>query len=668
MTVDIWFGQFNTVGGVVEEQGPYVGVFDGGDAEADVVAVYVVVEPCDGAPAELCATTVDVIARGFGDPAQALTANLLRALNAANTHVRQYHPGATAPDFGVGVSVLAVRRSDAYLAQAGPSLACVRTNGVARLYEPLGEEAVKPVGSDARVMPTFARFQLAVRDTAILLFSEGARLIDRRRLPSLAAESPEHTLPDLYLRSRAAPEFAALYLAVVAQQRTPREPPAGSDPPNERHAAIRPPARVRRVRPATSATTATGEVSESSESAAPANGGLRTVRPRSAPLGRIGPTQSPVTRSRLALAGGVLGLALLALALWPGLARQGKSEKFASLLKSADQSISAAEHEPDPAKQRALLASVQATVDEARSLNSGSGDLSGLEGRLREDLAQLDDVHELADLTQVADLSAPGLAAPAASEIALGAAVYLLDASAGKVVALPREGEPKPATVFEEGRVAGPQRTGRPRHMVWWPPEGGVGGALLVLDDQRRLFTVDAGGDIRPIALGSTADWKSDTALAIGASNLYVLDANANQVWRYSLNNGGFSGAPEALLGNRAVLREASGLTVASAPTVSTSDGRLLRLIDGREAPFTPVAIDRPLLAPAPPLLSLADGLLYVADRGNQRIVRLTADGTFHGQLVHHRLAGLQAITLDEEQGALYAIAGQTLVRASIPR
>jgi hypothetical protein len=78
--------------------------------------------------------------------------------------------------------------------------------------------------------------------------------------------------------------------------------------------------------------------------------------------------------------------------------------------------------------------------------------------------------------------------------------------------------------------------------------------------------------------------------------------------------------------------------------------------------------MDRPLLAPAPPLLNSGDGLLYVADRGNQRIVRFNADGTFQGQLTHHRLAGLQAIALDEAAGVLYAIAGQTLVRASIPR
>jgi len=101
---------------------------------------------------------------------------------------------------------------------------------------------------------------------------------------------------------------------------------------------------------------------------------------------------------------------------------------------------------------------------------------------------------------------------------------------------------------------------------------------------------------------------------------------------------------------------------------ITTPDGRMLRIVDGREQLMQPVALDRPLLAPAPPQTNAGDGLTYVADRGNQRVVRLSPDGTFRGQLTHHRLAGLQAIALDEAEGTLYAIAGQTLVKATIPK
>jgi hypothetical protein len=257
---------------------------------------------------------------------------------------------------------------------------------------------------------------------------------------------------------------------------------------------------------------------------------------------------------------------------------------------------------------------------------------------------------------------------PSATQLAAGPAVYVLDATAGKVMAFQKAAEPGPVVIFSEGLPAGPARAGRARHISWWPSEGNRPAALLVLDDQRNLFAVDVRGDIRPITLGETGTWKADTAIAMGASNLYVLDTPGGQVWRYTLNGGGFPGAPEPLLSARSQLKDAASLSLAGGPIVSTPDGRIIRIADGREQPLQPVAMDRPLLAPAAPILNSIDGLLYIADRGNQRVVKLSPDGTFRGQLTSHRLAGLQAISLDEAEGTFYAIAGQSLLRATIPK
>lgn len=671
-TNSMWFGQFNTVGGAVQEEGPYVGIFEGGVDQPDAVGVYIVAEPCGGASAGLCASTIEAAARGFGEPGQALTASLLRAMNAAHDHVRRHHPGEAYPDFGVGLTILATRRSEAYVVQAGPALACIRSGGVTKLLEPLGDAAREPVGSGARVTPSFARIELRPGDTALLLFSEGMSIVDRRKLMQIVAQPPEHALPDLYLRSRDLQEFAALYLAV--QDERPSLPFGDSDGRSVRARGESAAHGGTIVAPATGVEMLVSdeepiEPERKNGYGASAAGTVRTIAPRRTPLGSMAPATLPITRRRLALAGALAGFGLLLLLVLPSIARQGKSEKFNQLLRGADEAIAAAEREPDPARRRDLLDRAQATVDEARTLREVTpAELAGLEQRLSGQLAEIDGVRELSDLAQVADLAAPGLAAPSASQIALGSSIYLLDPTAGKVVALPRQGEPRPVTAFEEGRSAGPERTGKARAITWWEAEGGRPGSLLVLDDQRRLYAIDERGDIRPVALGGTDQWRSDIAIAMGISNLYVLDPGANQIWRYTLNGSGFPGSPEGLLNQRASIKDANGLSLAAGPIVTTPDGRLLQIVEGREQPLEPRAIDRPLLAPAPPLLNSADGLMYIADRGNQRIVRLQSDGTFSGQLTHHRLAGLQAIALDEAAGVLYAIAGQTLVRASIPK
>ncbi|MGD9893764.1 MAG: hypothetical protein AB7R89_29540 [Dehalococcoidia bacterium] len=671
MPFDIWFGQFNTVHGAVQEEGPYVGIFEGDADQPDGVGVYVMVEPCGGAGADLCASTIEAIARGFGEPGKALTASLLRAMNAAHEHVRRHHPGDAFPDFGVGITVLATRRSETYIVQAGPALACVRSGGVIKIIEPIGDAAREPVGSGGRVTPSFARIELQPGDTVLILFSQGSEVVDRRRLPQIVAQPPEHALPDLYLRSRDLVDFAALYLSVMGQHRTPPEVTASGSSRSTYTEAT--------SWGSVAGDSATGTetlVAEKVVESERRNGhssfateAVRTIMPRRTPLGSMAPAALPITRRRLAIAGAVAIVCLLLLLGLPIIARQGKTEKFNQLLRGADEAITAAEREPDLVRRRELLDRAQATVDEAQTLRAVTpAELAGLEQRLSDQLAEIDGVRELSDLTQVADLAAPGLAAPSASQIALGPSIYLLDPAAGKVIALPREGEPKPVTAFEEGRSVGPNRTGKARAMTWWAAEGDRPGSLLVLDDQRRLYAIDERGDILPVALGNTEQWKSDIAIAMGTSNLYVLDPGANQIWRYTLNGGGFPGDPEEMLNQRANVKDANGLSLAAGPIVTTPDGRMLRIDDGREQAIQIQAMDRPLLAPAPPLLNSGDGLLYVADRGNQRIVRFNADGTFQGQLTHHRLAGLQAIALDEAAGVLYAIAGQTVVRASIPR
>jgi hypothetical protein len=676
MTSNIWFGQFNTVGGAVREEGPYIGIFEGGANEPDSVGVYILVEPCGSASDDLCASTITAIARGFDEPGRALTASLLRSLNAGHTFARRWHPGDSDPEFGIGVTIVATRRREAYLAQAGPALACVRTGGVTRLIEPMGDAASHPLGRRTRIAPSFSRLQLHPGDSLLLTFSSATRVVDPRRLTAIAAQGPEHALPDLYLRSRGIPDFAALYLAVTGEATSAGPRPAVDTAAPADAGAGRPQASALGTQPSMArAGTLAVEDDESMgdgrrnghhgslANTVPALTGSRT------PLGRMDSRSLPVTRRQMAIGGLVAALVLALLLVLPNIARQGKHEKFNQLVRGADQAISAAEREPDAARRRVLLARAQSAVDEARSLRDVRGELSGLEERLSSQLAAIDGVRELPDLIQVVDLTAPGLAAPAAGQLALGELIYLLDASAGKVIALPRAGDPKPLTVFEEGRPAGPNRTGKARHITWWAAEGNRAGLLLVLDDQRRLYSVDVRGDIRPLALGDTSEWKTDTGMAVGTSHLYVLDAGANQVWRYALNAGGFPGAPEPLLTARASLKDVSGISIAAGgPIIATTDGRLLRVADGLAQPMQPVAMDRPLLAPAPPQLNSGDGLLYVADRGNQRVVLLGSDATFRGQLVHHRLAGLQSIALDEAAGVLYAIAGQSLVRATIPK
>lgn len=679
MAIELWFGQFHIIDGIAHEEGPNIGVFEGAGATrgAPPIHVFVVVEPCGGAPAALCSTAVELVARGFGGPGQPITANLLRALTAVNEYVAGRRPQGAPATFGVGLTIMALRGQEAYLVQSGPSLAVLRAGSATRVIQPLTEDAGRPVGSLPRATPSIARAQLAPGDTVILLFSSAGRLVEHARLIQVAGMAPERALPDLYVRARGEQTFAALYVAAlnpaevaaVLRGETPAAEPVNLTAAVEEAAGPKP-----APLPLPDEGRVAGQAPEGA--AGGIQGWLGRVRglrsggssdrTRQSALSSLVDRPPRFSRRQVALSLGLAAGGVLMLATIPALIRRGTSEEFDSLVASVERAVSQAESEADPARRRGLLERALTDLEAARTLRP-EADLSILSERVTRQVADLDGVRELVDLVQLVDLAAPGLAAQAASQIAAGPLLYLLDAAGGRVIGLAREGDPRPVTVFQEGRPAGAVTTGKARHIAWWPAEGTRPGQLLVLDQSRRLFAVDEGGGIRTVALGDAAAWRSDTAMIAGSSHLYVLDGVAGQVWRYAQNANGFPSAPEALLNERGSLRDANGIGLVGGPVVSSLDGHLSRIVDGEARVFEVTALDRPLLAAGPPILNQGDGLYYIADRGNQRIVRMDAQGVFRGQLVHHRLAGLQALALDESGNALYALTGQSLVRASVP-
>lgn len=667
--LNVWFGQFNIVAGQIQEEGPYVGVFEGARGAAGVY-LYTVVEPLGGATARLCDDVIETVARTFDVPAGELTTNLSAALGAAHQRVREWnrlHSGAVAT---LGISCLAMRGDEAFLAQCGPTLMVARVGGRLHVAAPAGDDGRRALGSGDRPTPVFTRFNLMPDDILLLMSSAADRLIDRGTLNSMVTAPPDETLPALYLRVRSCDQFGALYLAVIdgvtggasvngvhrrsdsddQEQRHPSPPGRGAGATGPRHidrTDHRPPG------PRTAAFT-----ERASHQAKAAT---------RAALGVLGEQRRlPSRRMLIILAACVAVLVLLWLAV-PALARRGTEDRYAELLTGVDTTLAAARDEPDPGRRRQLLNRAEADLLDARTIRPDATEIDQRAGQISQEIAILDGARELTDLTVLTDLSTLGVAPQSTIELVIADKLYLLDLTSGKVLAFSGVAGEKPESVFDEGRPTDAERTAKARHIAPAPPSSGSLGVMLVLDANRRLFALSADGTIRQVALAAAETWKSDTAIAVAPSALYVLDAAAQQVWRYNSTPTGYSERPEPLL-TRAGLKSAASISVSGVPVVATTDSRLLRLVEGREEELRPVAIDRPLLAPTAPQFNPVDGLLYIADRGNQRVVKLDATGRFQGQLTSGKLTALRALALDEARGILYAVNGQSLMVAPLPK
>jgi len=204
---------------------------------------------------------------------------------------------------------------------------------------------------------------------------------------------------------------------------------------------------------------------------------------------------------------------------------------------------------------------------------------------------------------------------------------------------------------------------GQPRHIAWAQDLG----ALLVLDDARRLIAVRAGEAPRLVALRDAQAWDSADDIFVSGGNLYVLDREGNQVWRYRPTEGGFDSERESVL-TSADLEQAVELAVSDSVYLATEDGAI-RLFQSGAAQLFPLAgIDRALVAPASLSPLPASGRLLVADRGNKRIVALSSDGVFLQQWVSPAsFTDLRGIAVHEADELLYILAGGALYRTPLP-
>jgi len=734
----IWLGQFNIVGGQVQEEGPYAAHLTGRSVADSIANLYTAIQPTSEDTEQLCAEVQQTIGRMFGRAQYSVTGNLLLALGKAHQHLRDWNRSSL-PDhrMGIGISCLAIAGDEAYLAQAGPSTAFYRHNGRMELLQPLEPEAQAALGTADSLSPWFQRLELEQGDTLLLLTGNFGIRADPDLIEQYLTQDPESALAGLYRYARAERDCGALLLAVTeavgpagrtvtesrgAQAGEPfvlernddrgrkrqqpggtgkldpdrplREPPLGPGGPRRSPSPLgrSPFRRVNAVHPDEGAgvvrimgaerprqrfggpahALATPDAALAAATNIPRSSvrmrsGLPSFRARFPGLGGRRRGVAPL------LAGGIGVVAAIAL-LWlgiPALIASGRSQRFSTLVRSAQTQLSTAQSENDLSKRRELLNQALTNIDEARRLRPADTRAMGEATSVSDALTTLDAVYALPDVPELANLSAAGLSPSSTVEVAAGDRLYVLDFAAGKVFATARNSSPLPAAVsevvYEDGSSIDGVQAGKAHHIVWQPSTGpGDSGTLYILDSARHLFGLSR-NDLRAVPLRGVEQWRSDTAMALSGGVLYLLDAAGGLVWRYGAAGNGFDTDPAPALA-RADIRDAGGISVVGGIFLTGQDARIRRFLDGQEGPFKLAGIDRAPTAPQPPLFDPATGWLYIADRGNGRIIVLEGDGRFKRQLVNARLAGLRSATIDSGESRLVGVIGQSLVAIPLPR
>jgi len=697
MTVRTWVGRFCVVDGRVEEEGPWLGSLVRQRPDEDPDELYVLVEPASPASAEYAAQLVDVIVKLYGRDPLSLTGALTRSLRAAHEHLREWNQTSLKEHrVGAGASCLALRGADAYLAQAGPSVAYVRgADGSFRRLQAEQSDFDHALGIADEFDPHLNRIPLAPGDLVLLASTAIDAIVPPHHVERILARGADDALPELYLLCRDRPDIALVMLAAfeeepsppdyltkdgsqasavlvpaddahVSAQGTPLVGTAVGHGPEPAEASLVAGALDAAPRPPQPIQDQVREIKEST--APPPPTGIRLRGQGAAPRYRRTTGVGPLPQLRvpkLAVAA-VIALAivgLLAYAFLPGSLKQSREDKFSSLVAQARADNARAQATGDAGLKRQLLGDARTKLADAAKIHKNDPDVASLTADVTAALGVLDAVYEIKEFTPVANLTqvVTGELSVTHTVVADDNA-YLLDAKGGRVLRVPLDGSSAPETVLQEGEPAGFVTASKPAQIAWSQETQTV----TIIDNKRQAFAYFPGRGALPLTVRGADGIGSIDDITGSGGNLYVLDVQGNQVWRYLPGQGGYDSERTALL-DSADLSNATELAVGQDVYVLDQKLGIRRFVGQQETPFPLAGIDTKMVAPASLSVLPGSNRLVVADRGNKRVVIASAEGVFLRQIVSPAFTDLRAVAVDEGKGIIYVLNGDTLLKAPFP-
>jgi hypothetical protein len=266
-----------------------------------------------------------------------------------------------------------------------------------------------------------------------------------------------------------------------------------------------------------------------------------------------------------------------------------------------------------------------------------------------------------------------------------GSMIFVLDPAGGWVAqlilneagnGLSEQGE-IPGLVRKDQEIEG-GTVGNLVDFVWVEPMGGrQTSGLVILEEDGALISHDPawqgeGGvpQLRRAFLGAPPE--SPRVVGTYDGRFYVLDVSDNQIRRYEPVGDIYPNRPDNyfVVPPSKPLADALDMAIDGYIYVLYADGTILKFLRGEPDQFDV----RGLPGDLSQAVALAvdpggnSGVVYVADRGNRRVVTLAPDGAFLAQFrADTAFDALEGLAVDEAMRRLYVISGGQLSVVSLP-
>ncbi len=630
-----------------------------------------------------------------------VTSALREALNAANSLMARRNAAAEGAA-AVGLACAILRQQEVYVAIVGQARCFLLREGeVERLpTEEELAEGVAGLGAHAEPDVRFYRREIRAGDFLMLADASLGRLTDvtlrhavesgevNDTLNNLASVSSEFCTAEVIkfvtpliegeldaipaTKQRKVPSLPIFSGAAASAARAKAAPPAteADDPIAASHAA---PAGGNLFRRAGHGTAL---------SLAQATAGMRTLVERMLPGDESGGTLAQRLQLSTTLQVGVaIAVAVLVALLTTAVYRfRGQTSQYAQLVREAQSEIDLARAgSGDQAAARSHWETAIFLLDRAGEIRDSGQEVVTLRNEALAALDAYDHVTRVQPVLLRSYESGAYLRGP----VVQGLNLYVidttqdilyredLDESGARLVN--RESQ----IVTRQGDLIGNQVVGGLIDLAWME-EGGVPqrNVLAMLARNGLLITYSPSWDVTATLLPGSEAWRDPRALAIYNRDLYILDAGANEIWRYPAAADSYPNAPQRYFTDFVPdLSDAVDMEIDTNGNVFVlhTGGRITKYFFGRSETFQFEGLPQPLARPTALFLNLSlyDRTLFIADPGGGRLYTSALNGTF---LANYKdgddqiFAALSGVFNQDRPPYIYLTAGNQLYYFSRPQ
>ncbi len=338
----------------------------------------------------------------------------------------------------------------------------------------------------------------------------------------------------------------------------------------------------------------------------------------------------------------------------------------------------------DEATTRTLLTEAQGYLDQLLEYEPEHAEAVNLRQSIE---VRLDELNHVERLSWIGELKTYPANADLSRVVVEGMHIFVMDRQAGKVYhhrldEFQQSLQPDSLDVvlLSKGDQIENVLVGDLVDMVWMPVGNNRQTAnLVILESGGSLLEYDpATGELAAPSVAAAETWQYPRLVGSYYGRFYVLDPKANKIWRYSPTLDGYSEPPDDWLEAEVDLAGVVDMAIGDSIYLLYADGRISKLTGGRPEAFDTSDWDS---QPQNPIAFFTrppedTQWVYVADRGNSRIVQCDKEGKFRRQfrLADAQVAGgsdpLASVTglfVDEIGGRAYLLSGQALYVIILP-